>query len=345
MDVEDFCWQATQFDALADLIDEAQTIAICAHTSPDGDALGSNLGLAHLIRHKWPDKHVTSLLADQKDVPRIYKFLPGCDELVCACDYTRNPDLFICVDLPTPSRMNDGHEVLQRAKKVAVIDHHPKCCDSFADVEIVRTDAAATGVIIAEIALYWGETIMQDVATCLYCALVTDTGRFQYQNATPEAFEIASILVNAGASPSEISLNVYQSFSLEYLHLESAVMGRITTFEEGKIAYSYATNADFVRTGASHDECDGLIDVVRSVQGSEIALFLKETGDGTIRGNLRSKGLHDVSGVARALGGGGHKAAAGFSAEGTIDDVLSKCLPLLLEVVRDNVGDMREETR
>ncbi len=345
MNVEDFCWQATQFDSLASLIDEAQTIAICAHTSPDGDALGSNLGLAHLIRSKWPDKNVVSLLADCKEVPRIYQFLPGSNDFVYACDYTRNPDLFICVDLPTPTRMNDGYEVLKRAKKIAVIDHHPVCCDSFADVEIVRTDAAATGVIIAEIALYWGETIVKDVATCLYCALVTDTGRFQYQNATPEAFEIASILVNAGASPSEVSLNVYQSFSLEYLHLESAVMGRIRTFEDGKIAYSYATNADFERTGASQDECDGLIDVVRSVQGSEIALFLKETGDGKIRGNLRSKGTHDISGVARDLGGGGHKAAAGFSSDGTIDDALSKCLPLLLDVIRDNSGDKSEENR
>ena len=106
-------------------------------------------------------------------------------------------------------------------------------------------------------------------------------------------------------------------------------MGRIKTFEDGRIAYSYATQNDLERTGADLDESDGLIDVVRSVEGSEIALFLKKIPNGQVRGNLRSKGEHDVSVVANLMGGGGHKAAAGFTFDGDIDEALATVLPLL----------------
>ena len=147
------------------------------------------------------------------------------------------------------------------------------------------------------------------------------------------------MLVDAGASPSMISLNVSQSFRLAYLHLESVVMGRIVTFDHGRIAYSYATRNDLERTGAHPDECDGLIDVVRSVEGSEVALFLKELPDGKVRGNLRSKGKHDISVVARSMGGGGHKAAAGFTSDGGIDATLACVLPQLQAVLAAADGE------
>ena len=328
MPAEVFEAQIAAFDELAHEIEQATTIALCAHTNPDGDALGSVLGLARIIQHRWPGKRVACLLADPDPVPRLYCFLPGADTFIHVDEYVEDPDLFIMVDLPHPSRLNEARSLAEQAHHLAVIDHHPQV-DKVAEVSVIRPEAAATGVIVAEFALHLGLELDEDLSQCLMCAIVTDTGRFQYQNADAEAFEIASVLVNAGADPSEISLHVYQSFRLEYLHLQSIVMGRIITFDEGRVAYSYATHADLERTGAHPDECDGLIDIVRSVEGSEVALFLKEAGDGTVRGNLRSKADWDVSRVARALGGGGHKAAAGFTARGSIDEVLATALPLL----------------
>lgn len=332
--------QGERFDDIASLIRAADTIAICAHTSPDGDALGSGLGLAAIIRQLWPSKTVTNLLADDAPVPRIYRFLPGANTFVPATSYRIDPDLFIAVDLSTASRLNDGEAVLARSRMSAVMDHHP-CDVPFGDTNIVRSGAAATGVIITEFALHFGAHITPEIAECLYCAITTDTGRFQYQNADGEAFEVASLLVDAGASPSNVSLNVYQSFRIQYLHLESLVLGRIVTFSKGRIAYSYATQNDFDRTGADLDESDGLIDAVRSVEGSEVALFLKEVPGGKVRGNLRSKGAEDVSSVAAALGGGGHKAAAGFTVVGDIDQALSACLPLLKALFGDEEGGAR----
>lgn len=320
--------QEERFDEIAALIGKSETIAICAHTNPDGDALGSTLALASLIEAKWPGRKVFRLLADHGPVPHIYAYLPGSDSLICACDYDGVPDLFISVDLSVPGRLNDAEAVMERARHTAIIDHHP--ADSpRADAWLIRPEAAAAAVLVAEFALYLKVDISCDMARCLYCAIATDTGRFQYQNADPESFAVASLLVDAGASPAELSLNVYQNFSLSYLHLEAQVMGRITTFAGGRIAYSYATAADFQRTGASLDESDGLVDVVRSVAGSEVALFLKEVPGGRVRGNLRSKTDKDVSGIAHMLGGGGHKAAAGFSFAGDIDQALAAALPAL----------------
>ena len=332
MNLKDKSAQDRYFGELEDLIGTCRTVCICAHTGPDGDAIGSQLALAQVIRMHWPQVQVTSLLADNRDIPRTYRFLPYAATLVRPEDYEETPDLFVCVDLSEPSRLADALPIMERARAVAVMDHHP-CANAYGQVFYTRPDAAAVGVIVTEFAQFLHEELTPQVAQCLMCAVVTDTGRFQYQNADGEALVIASTLVEAGASPSEISLNVYQSASLEYLHLLACVMGRITTFSHGRIASSYATQADFERTGARLDECDGLIDSVRMVDGEQVAVFIKEVEPGLVRGNLRSKLGHDISGVAKAMGGGGHAAAAGFSFEGTVDDALQTVLPLLAQVL------------
>ena len=324
--------QKAGFDALECLIEEASTIAICAHTSPDGDALGSELALAQIISAHWPKKSVSCLLADDNDVPRIYRFLEGADKLIRACDYHENPDLFLAVDLSLPSRLALAQKVMERSNHIGVLDHHPGQ-EAFWEAGVVRPDAAAAGILVCEFARHLGVALTPSAAQCLFCAVVTDTGRFQYQNANPEAFEIASELVGAGADPAEVSLRVYQSDRIDYLHLEARVMGRVRTFEDGRIAYSYATLADLEATGVDTSECDGLIDMVRRVDGAEIALFLRQAG-AVVRGNLRAKGNLDVSQVARAMGGGGHPAASGFTSELDLDETLSKVLPSLRALVR-----------
>ena len=342
MTPEELASQEQGFAAIAELIEASSTIAICAHTSPDGDALGSQLGLAHIIATRWPEKDVTCLLADPDPVPRIYAFLPWSETLVHVGDYDVDPDLFICVDLSIPHRLNEAADVIARSSRVAIIDHHPNS-SPVADAYVIRPDAAAAGILVAHFACWLGLDIDARLAKCLYCAITTDTGRFQYQNSNPEAFAVASMLVDAGAEPTEVSLNVYQSFRLEYLHLLAVVCGRTKTFDQGRIAYSYATLADFERTGATHDESDGLIDMVRAVDGTQVALFLKEVAGGKVRGNLRSKGSADVSLVARAAGGGGHKAAAGFTFEGDVDEACSAILPMLRKLLAGDLSFVGED--
>ena len=320
--------QSKGFAEIVKLIEMSQEIALCAHTGPDGDALGSVLGLSRALSKRWPAKHFVNLLADKDDVPAIYRFLAGADSFVHAADYTATPDLFICVDLSVTNRLADGESVCLRSARTAVIDHHPGG-EVFWDAGVVRAEAAAAGVIVEEFIEYLGVGLDPEIAQCLLCAIVTDTGRFQYQNADAEAFLVTSKLVEAGASPSDVALAVYQSDRIPYLHLEAKVMGRITAFFNGRLAYSYATYADISDAGVDVSETDGLVDVVRRSAGAEAILFLKQISPEQVRGNLRSKTNLDISGVARAMGGGGHSAASGFTVDSDIDEALSTVLPKL----------------
>lgn len=314
--------------SVIDCIEGAQTIAISGHTNPDGDALGSALGLGLSLRENFPSKKIVFLLADRAPVPRVYRFMVGSDMMVPAAEYHETPDLFISVDCPTLGRLADSAVVAKRSRGRVVIDHHPTR-DEFGDVTVRVTSAAATAVLVAELLDAAGWPITPDIASCLLTGIVTDTGRFQYQNANPSAFACASRLVDAGAQPATIALEVYQSQRLEYLHLESIVMSRIETRAGGRVAYSYAFAEDLVECGVKPAECDGLVDIVRQVAGTELCLFLREVEPGTVRGNLRSKGKLDISPIAVELGGGGHAAAAGFTFHGAVSEAAAVVLPKL----------------
>ena len=319
-----------------ELINQAQTIAISGHTSPDGDALGSALGLGQAIEGLFHEKRVSFLLADDAEVPRVLRFLPGAERFEPASAYTATPGLFIMVDSPHPGRVNHAEDVFYRAGATAVFDHHPAASE-VADAVVRDTHAAACAVIIEKFLRASGVEIDPVIATGLMTGIVTDTGRFQYQNADAAAFASAARLVAAGADPAWIALNVYQSQRPEYLRLKGLVMKRLMVcpVEGGAIAYSFATHEDLERCGVSPDECDGLIDIVRSVGGVDVCLFLRSTADGRVRGNLRSKSALDVSVVAGELGGGGHVAAAGFTFAGTVDEALGAVLPRLRALIAE----------
>ena len=171
---------------ILELIEGASSIAISGHTSPDGDALGSVLGLGLSLMKFFPNKDIALLLADDDPVPRIYRFMEGSDRLVPASAYTGNPDLFISVDVPVVERLNNSAEVLRRSKHVVCFDHHP-AREEFAELSLRRVEAAACAMIIDRFLDNCGIVARDGVATCLLCGLVTDTGRFQYQNADAAA--------------------------------------------------------------------------------------------------------------------------------------------------------------
>ena len=233
--------------------------------------------------------------------------------------------------------------MLRRSSHVVCFDHHP-AREEFAELSLRCVGAAACAMIIDRFLDNCGIVARNGVATCLLCGLVTDTGRFQYQNADAAAFHAASRLVAHGADPARVALEVYQSMRVEFLHLKSIVMGRIKTVAHGRVAYSYAYQSDLEACGVTSDECDGLVDVVRSVMGVEVCLFLKGIeGDTKVRGNLRSKGDLDVSEIAANFGGGGHHAAAGFSNNGTIRETLAVALPMLAELVGEDPASVTVE--
>ena len=165
---------------ILELIEGASSIAISGHTSPDGDALGSVLGLGLSLMKFFPNKDIALLLADDDPVPRIYRFMEGADRLVPASAYTGNPDLFISVDAPVVERLNNSAEVLRRSSHLVCFDHHP-AREEFAELSLRCVGAAACAMIIDRFLDNCGIVARDGVATCLLCGLVTDTGRFQYR--------------------------------------------------------------------------------------------------------------------------------------------------------------------
>lgn len=330
--------QLHAFAELKAMVEAAGSIALCAHTHPDGDALGSVLGLYHVLKELWPEKDYTLLLADTERVPDSYAYLPGIELFRPAAEFGDTPELFLCVDVPQAHRLNDAQAVMERAARVATIDHHP-APEPLGAPHIQRTDAAAVGVLVYQLACAWEAPITRDAARCMLCAIMTDTGCFKFQNTDPEALAIASELVALGATADEVALNVYQSDRLAYLKLEARVVERIRITDDGKIAYSWSDFHDLAELGVGMDECDGLIDCIRRVGGPEVALLLRATEEGTVRGSIRSKGTTDISGVARALGGGGHAAASGFTVpDAELEDVLQDALAKLEALFEGDSG-------
>lgn len=324
--------ERTAFEAIASSIEAAQTIAISGHTDPDGDALGSNLALAAIIAQRWPDKRVTSLLADEATPGRAYAHVPGVAGLVRPSAYVETPDLFISVDTPTPERLNKARAVLERAHASVAIDHHPTL-RPFADVNLVRETAASVGDIIYDLLCYLQVAPTRDIATCILTAILTDTGRYQYQNTDAHALRASADMIDAGASPAQIATWVYQSDTVACMHLKALVMERLALDETGRVAFSWVSRDDLERLGAAPEDCEGLIDVVRSVGGIEACAFFRERADGWVRGNLRSKGELDVAAVARRFAGGGHRSAAGLTYEGPMPGALRDVVAAMVEAL------------
>lgn len=309
-----------------DLLKGEHTVAICGHVNPDGDCLGSVLALTLALRSCLFE--VTPLLAT-REAPGLYDFLEGYEWLTPACDYHEDPDVFIMVDVPSLQRCGDGAHVFKRAKKTLLIDHH-QGDGSFADVAYVDEKAAAAGMLVWDFIDQSGITLTPEIATCCYTALVTDTGRFQFQNTDPAALRAAADMAQAGAVPSDISRYVYQRQSLASIQLRALVMRRMELLFDKKVVLSWVCEADFKNLGATKDDGDSLIDQIRQLDGIEVAVMLREQGP-IVRGSIRSKTDRDVSVIAAKIGGGGHKAAAGFTIKGGLDEARHVVTKLLRE--------------
>lgn len=310
--------------AIADVLRAASSVVIGSHVDPDGDAVGSSLALALALGRSSVPCEVVA--AQGAECPVTYAFLPA------ACRYRSAEDLdppavFVSLDAPNLDRLGTGRALAERAGTLIVVDHHPDAV-SAGVLNLIDPAAPATGVLVYDIIRALGVTLDIDIATCLYTALVTDTGRFSHSNTGPEAFAVAGELVAAGVHPNDIVSAVYENRSLGALSLTGRVLERLTLANGGAVAYSWLAPGDMTETGVSHAETENLIDQVRAIGGVEV-VFLVKLDVETARVSLRAKGATDVGAVARTFGGGGHRPAAGFTVRASLDEVLASLLPQL----------------
>ena len=310
----------TTLSEIAQRLNEFQTFAICGHVNPDGDCLGSQLALAHSLESLG--KSVVCLLATDDPVEDNLTFLPGLDAMIPGFSYHETPDVFIAVDVPTRERMKSAAVVAERSALTITIDHHVNPV-AVSNLNYIDPDSPSASMIVWQLIKEFGQP-SQEAALCALTGLITDTGRFSYQNTTPEAFIVASEMVSLGASPALITREFFQNRSLASLKLEKILLERLTLFCDGAFSFSYLCKEDFDSCGAIKADAESLVDILRGIKGVRVALILKQTDPGEIRGSLRAKDNTDVSLVAREYDGGGHKAAAGFTFHGSLDEAISQ---------------------
>jgi len=298
------------------------------HLAPDGDSVGSVLGLALLLDRLG----VETVVSYERDpLPPVYGFLPGSDRVVPLDRVAGEFSGAVFLDMTDPGRAGEKTREYMADLPLVNVDHHPTN-SGFGRVRFLDPEAPAVGEMIISIADCLGVPIGPEVATCLYVALMTDTGSFQYDNTTPRAFRAAARLVEAGASPPEVSRHVYETRSPASLRLVHLVLGTLTVEQGGRVAHVTLTRDMLARTGATLADSDGLINYPRSVAGVEVAILFREEEDGRVKVGFRSRHV-DVGELAASLGGGGHARASGCLLDGPVEAARALVLSRLRTVL------------
>jgi phosphoesterase RecJ-like protein len=306
-------------------IEGSQDLALACHVGPDGDALGSMIGFG--IAAREAGKNVVAGFGSPFFVPATLSFLPT-EFLVDPESFPEAPETMVVFDAGSPDRLAELGSPAGDSGTLVVLDHHVTN-EGFGDIALVDGQAAATGVVVAELLDVLGWPITAEIATCLLTALVTDTGRFQYANTNPAALELAARLVAAGARPDLISQKVYDEAPFGYLKVAGVALTRAELDPVARMVSTIITEADLTEAGVSWGDIDNLINTLRLAEEADVAVLAKVHADGLVKLSLRSRGGTDVGALAASLGGGGHRLAAGVTLDGDADQAIDRVKGLL----------------
>ena len=312
---------ATELAQAAEAIRGGGRFLVTTHENPDGDALGSMLALKLALDQLGKD--ASMLLVGDAPLPVEYSFMP-LDGLLRSVPDDASQRILLAVDCANESRIGPDPEVLQLSPLVVDIDHHHDN-SRFGDVNVIDAKASSTGELLRDLFRELDVELTPQIAEALYIALVTDTGRFQYTNTTPKSLRLAAELVEAGADLHRIFQGVYESVQFAKLKLLARALERAQVYEGGRLVVSYLLRDDFQEVGAAEPYSEGIIDYLRAVEGADMAVLIREpprSGGPLHRVSLRaSHDELDVSAIARKSEGGGHRQAAGFSSEASIEEI------------------------
>jgi bifunctional oligoribonuclease and PAP phosphatase NrnA len=297
-------------------IEQRRKFVLTSHARPDGDAIGSVLALAGILQSMGKSAEI--VMSDY--VPVIYKPLPFSETVIHSSSVNGKYEAAILLECDSVQRTRihglDQHFLIS-------IDHHATS-KPFANVNWIDPSACATAEMIFRLGKAAAVKITPDIATCLYTAVLTDTGSFAYSCTNAHTFELARQLVEHGADPVKIAQNVYFSNPTSKMRLLGAALSSL--HREGPVTWVSVTREDMDQCGALEEDCEGLVNYALGIVGVEVAMFFREIADGRVRVSIRSKGAINVSGVAEAFGGGGHECASGFSIEGPLATAIERVL-------------------
>jgi phosphoesterase RecJ-like protein len=314
----------TDLEAAAAAVRDHDRFLLTTHENPDGDALGSVLAMKLALDQLGKD--AVMYLYGQVPLPAEYGFMK-LDSLKRELPPDADERVLIALDCANESRLGrDEPSLVDRAPLVLDIDHHHDNT-RFGSVNVIVANASCTAEILRDLLALLDVGLTPEIAEALYIALVTDTGRFQYTNTTPHALRLAAELVEAGADLHRVFQGVYESVEFAKLKLLARALDRAEVYDGGRLVISYLLQEDFLSLGAVEPYSEGIIDYLRAVEGSDMAVLIREPptrGGPKHRISLRSRSDElDVSVIARKSSGGGHRQAAGFSSELPLDELIA----------------------
>jgi phosphoesterase RecJ-like protein len=308
--------------AVADVIRSNGRFLLVTHENPDGDALGSILAMKLALDSLRKDS--VMYVGGEMALPPDYEFMP-LEELRRELPEDTVGRLVLSLDSATAPRTRIPPEVLAAAPIVVDIDHHHDNT-RFGTINLVVPDASSTAEIVRDLLRELDVSLTPEIAEAIYIALDTDTGRFQYANTTQKAHELAIELMEHGVEPQEIFRRIYEAVPFARQKLKGKALDRARLYEDGRMIATYLLRADFEELGVGEEYAEGVIDELRAVKGVELAMTVREppVPDGLLRRvSMRSASdTFDVSAIARQRNGGGHKRAAGFSSDESVDEII-----------------------
>jgi bifunctional oligoribonuclease and PAP phosphatase NrnA len=312
---------------LAGVFSPGQRVCLTTHVNPDGDGLGSEVGLAHLLRAKGCEVTVTNPSPTPERYNFLFHDLPGVDRSDAAVKELRKSDLIVVLDISDLGRLGMlGGLVRDRGVPVACIDHHVSPGLLPPGPRYVNPEASATGELVYEIAAANGWKLTPLAARALYVAILTDTGAFRFSNTRPHVLRVAAALLEVGLDPEQIYLDVYANAPEGRARLLAETLQTMVVEREHGLAWVTVPPGAMERFGATPDDLDGIVEFPRSIAGVRMALLFREIAAGRVKVSLRSVGDVDVAAFARPFGGGGHTKASGLSVEGSMAEVQARVL-------------------
>ncbi len=323
--------------AFAAALKPGQRVCITTHVNPDGDGIGSEVGLVHLLRAQGIEALVTNPSLTPPRFNFLFEDLPGVDRSGEAVKELRRADLIVVLDISDLSRLGMLIETVRaRGVPVACVDHHVSVGDLPPGPRYVDPGAAATGELVFELAKGNDWPITQAAARALYVAILTDTGGFRFSNTRPHTLRVAADLLETGVDPEQIYLEVYARAPEGRPRLFAEALQTLVVEHEYGLAWVTVPPGAIERLGVSSDDLDGVVEFPRSIEGVRMALLFREISQGRVKVSLRSVGNVDVAAFAKAYGGGGHTKAAGLSILGSLSEVQATVLKAAREYLGSN---------
>jgi bifunctional oligoribonuclease and PAP phosphatase NrnA len=312
----------SELTAVADAVRSNDRFLLVTHENPDGDALGSILAMKLALDSLGKDS--VMYIGGEMAIPPDYEFM-ALDGLVRILPADAATRVVLALDSATAPRTRIPPEVLEAAPLVVDVDHHHDNT-RFGKVNLVVAEASSTGEIVRDLLRELGVPLTPALAEALYIAIDTDTGRFQYANTTPKAHELAIELMGHGVEPQEIFRRIYEAVPFARQKLKGKALDRARLYEDGRMIATYLLREDFEELGVGEEYAEGVIDELRAVKGVELAMTVREppVPDGPPRRvSMRSASdAFDVSAIARRRDGGGHRRAAGFSSDESVEEII-----------------------